>query len=97
MSEPSTLTATTTTLATIGGMLAAAYAVIALFFLKFWRRTGDRLFAFFAVSFFLLAVQRVALGLMREWGERSVPLYGLRLLAFLLIIAAIVDKNRGSR
>lgn len=85
---------TTATLATIAGALAAAFAVIALFFLRFWRRTGDRLFAFFALAFALLAVQRVLLGVLREWGERSVPLYGLRLVAFLLIIVAIIDKNR---
>lgn len=84
-----------TALATANGTLAAFDVVIALFFLKFWRRTRDRLFALFAIAFALLALQRVAFGLMREWGEASPLLYGLRLLAFLLILAAIVDKNRG--
>lgn len=84
----------TTALATANGALAAADAVIVLFFLRFWRRTGDRLFAFFAVAFGLLTVQRVTLGLMREWSEGSPLLYGLRLLAFLIILAAIIDKNR---
>jgi hypothetical protein len=84
-------------LAFASGALAAAYAVVALFFAKFWRRTHDRLFLLFAVAFGLLAAQRVVLGVMREWAERSVPLYGLRLLAFLIIIVAIIDKNRASR
>lgn len=83
-------------LATTAGFLAAGNLVAALFFLKFWRRTADRLFAFFAAAFALLAVQRVVLGVSREWAEESPWLYGLRLLAFVLIIVAIVDKNRSA-
>jgi hypothetical protein len=83
-------------LALASGALTSAYIVIALFFAKFWRRTHDRLFVLFASAFALLAVQRVVLGVVREWAERSVPLYGLRLIAFLIIIVAIVDKNRAA-
>ena len=86
-----------TLLAFLGGMVTLADFVIALFFVRFWTRTRDRLFAFFAVAFVLLGVQRIVLGVLREWGERSVPLYSLRLLAFVIIFAAIVDKNRASR
>jgi hypothetical protein len=84
-------------LAYLGGMVTLADFVIALFFLRFWSRTRDRLFAFFSLAFVLLGVQRIVLGVMREWGERSVPLYSLRLLAFVIIFAAIVDKNRANR
>ena len=42
----------------------------------------------------LLALQRLVLTSTGEWGERSLLVYGLRLLAFLLIVAAIVEKNR---
>ena len=75
--------------------LATLYAVIALFFLRFRRRTGDRLFTWFSAAFLLLSAQRFALTLAREWGEATLWLYGLRLLAFLLILLAIIDKNRG--
>ena len=69
----------------LSGALAMGYAVVALYFLKFWRQTHDRLFAWFAAAFVLLLVQRVALAV-------------LRLIAFLLIAIAIVEKNRaGSR
>ena len=84
----------------LSGALAAFYAVAGLFFLRFRARTGDRLFTYFAAAFFLLAGQRFALTLAREWGESTTWLYGLRLVAFVLIIVAIVDKNRdtaGSR
>jgi membrane-associated PAP2 superfamily phosphatase len=77
----------------IAGMLTMGYAVVALFFLKFWRQTRDRLFAFFALAFGLLMVQRFALAL---GGARvdAVWYYLLRLLAFLVIAFAIMDKNR---
>ena len=38
-----------------GGSFLAA-AVIALFFLRFWRDSGDRFFGFFALAFAILAV-----------------------------------------
>lgn len=79
------------------GMSAMACAVAALYFVRFWRVTGDRLFLVFAVSFFLMGVIRVGLGCAAELGlkadEHSVYLYSLRLVAYLLILAAIVDKN----
>ena len=78
----------------ISGLLAAGYAVAALYFLRFWRQTGDRLFAFFAASFALLLVQRVALALATDLIADAHWYYAVRLVAFLMIIIAIVDKNR---
>ncbi len=75
----------------ISGVLVAGYLVAALFFLRFRRETGDRLFLVFSVAFALLAVQRLALALTTR---DETLIYGLRLLAFLLILAAIIDKNR---
>ena len=80
--------------ALISGMLAAGYVVAGLFFAKFWRRTRDRLFLMFAAAFWLLAVQRVAIIVTASWLEDTTPLYILRLLAFFLILAAVIDKNR---
>lgn len=78
----------------VHGLLAAGYAVCALFFLKFWSRTCDRLFAMFAAAFALLAVHRVLAVLTYNWFGESVWLYVIRLVAFVLILVAIVDKNR---
>lgn len=80
----------------ISGALVMGYAVAALYFLKYWRRTHDRLFAFFAAAFVLLLVQRVALAM----GGTSIDAlwyYVLRLVAFVLIGFGIVEKNRSSR
>ena len=80
----------------VAGAIAMGYVVGGLFFLKFWRDVRDRLFLLFAVAFGLLAVQRVALALAAASPEATLPLYGLRLLAFLIIIAAVIDKNRSA-
>jgi len=44
------------------GAIAMASSVATLFFLRFWRQTGDPLFLFFAAAFVLDAASRVALG-----------------------------------
>jgi membrane-associated PAP2 superfamily phosphatase len=80
----------------VSGMLAAGYAVAALYFLKFWKQTGDRLFGFFAAAFGLLFLQRVALTLASDLVTDTAWYYAVRLLAFGLILVAIVDKNRGA-
>ena len=80
----------------LGGMLCTGYLVAALFFLRFWRDSRDRLFASFAAAFVLLALQRLLLALELSLMEDAVWSYVIRLLAFLLILFAIVDKNRGS-
>ena len=78
----------------ISGALVAGYLVAALFFLRFRRETGDRLFLAFSVAFAILAVQRVALALVPGSERSDTLIYCLRLFAFLLILAAIIDKNR---
>jgi len=77
-----------------GGMLAAGYAIAALLFLRFWRETRDRLFAFFAAAFALLTLQTTVLTLLGDRIDEPALMYVVRLLAYLLILAAIVDKNR---
>ena len=79
----------------VGGLLAAGYLVAAVFFLRFWRESGDRLFAMFAAAFVLLTLQRVLLALQVSLMEDEVWSYVIRLVAFLLILFAIIDKNRG--
>jgi hypothetical protein len=78
----------------MSGMLAAGYAVAALFFLRFWRRSGDRLFLFFATAFALLVVQRLGLSWVAFHDGATFGFYALRLVAFLVLLAGIVDKNR---
>jgi uncharacterized membrane protein len=78
----------------ISGALSMAYLVAAMFFLKFWMAARDRLFALFASAFALLSIQRLVLPYAPQHLEWLV--YLVRVLAFVLIIIAIVDKNRAS-
>ena len=79
------------------GALAMGYAAAALFFARFWRRTGGALFAWFGVAFVLLAAQRVMLVLIAEAPGAMPWSYTVRLLAFVLILAGIVAQNRAAR
>jgi hypothetical protein len=78
----------------LSGASVLAAAAIALFFLRFWRETGDRFFGFFALAFAVFAVNRLALVLLDPDDESRTWVYVARLAAFVLILVAIVDKNR---
>ena len=75
------------------GASTAGFAVAAIFFLRFWTRTRDQLFAAFASAFLLLSVERTLLFLTSGDQPQSV-IYILRLIAFCLIGVAILRKNR---
>ena len=81
----------------VSGAITMGYLVVGLFFLRFWRETRDRLFCIFAIAFWILGVQRLALAFTRHMAETGTGLYLVRLFAFLLILAAIIDKNRAPR
>lgn len=81
----------------IAGMIVMAYFVAGLFFLRFWMETRDRLFIMFALAFVILGLQRVVLALARQTSEDTTYLYVVRLFAFVLILVAIIDKNRSGR
>ncbi len=76
------------------GAIAMASVTVGLFFLRFWKDTGDRLFLFFAMSFLLEGLNRAALGLSRNPNEDQPFFYFVRFLSYVLILIAIVNKNR---
>ena len=78
------------------GVLVMGYLIVGLFFLRFWYESRDRLFGIFAAAFWLLALQRFLLVMLEQTTTDDVWLYALRLLAFVLILVAIVDKNRAA-
>ncbi len=81
----------------LGGAVAMGFAVAALFFLKFWRRTREGLFLAFSASFLLLALNQALLTLSGIPIEERSWLYLLRLAAFMLILAAMWWQNRRGR
>jgi hypothetical protein len=83
-----------TTVSFIHGAVSMGCAIVAMFFLRFWRQSADRLFLFFSVAFTTLAVDYVLLGLLSSASEWRIPVFVLRLCAFLVILLGIFDKNR---
>lgn len=79
------------------GAVAAGSLFAGLFFFRFWRQTRDRFFLYFAGSFWLESVNRVALALVERASEQEPLFYLVRLVAYGLILAAIWQKNRGRR
>jgi uncharacterized membrane protein len=79
------------------GAIAMASWVAGLFFLRFWRRTHDRFFGFFALAFWMMGLQRLVLTLLPHADEHLAAVYLLRLAGFVLILVAILDKNRARR
>jgi hypothetical protein len=76
------------------GFTVAGAWVSGLFFLRFWRESRDPLFGFFGAAFWLLAASWTLLALSSPTEESRPYIYALRLLAFVLIIAGMVVKNR---
>jgi hypothetical protein len=78
-------------------MLTMAGLVASLFFLRYWKVSGERLFAYFAVAFALLAVNWLVLAAIDPAFEARHLIYLIRLAAFIVMIVGIVDKNRVMR
>jgi membrane-associated PAP2 superfamily phosphatase len=80
----------------LSGAVALGFAVCALFFLRFWRRTREELFLAFALAFLLLGTGQTILALANIPTEERGSVYLIRLAAFLLILIAIYRKNRSA-
>jgi hypothetical protein len=80
----------------MSGATIALIVMVALHFLRYHRTTRDRLFLVFALAFFVLGVNRLALSFWED-DETRTYLYLVRLCAYLLILYGIWDKNRVRR
>jgi hypothetical protein len=78
----------------LSGVVVAGFLVAGLFFLRFWRKSGDGLFLAFAASFWLLGLNQALLTFSNASAEERSWLFLLRLFAFVLILVAIGLKNR---
>ena len=77
------------------GVIATSSLLAGLFFLKFWRETRDSFFLAFAASFTIEGLSRIAALFLFRPNEAGVWYYLVRLLAFLLLLFAILRKNYG--
>ena len=81
----------------LGGAISMGFAIAALLFLKYWKRTRDGLFLAFAAAFLLLGINQALLSVTNVPVEERSSLYLIRLAAFLIIIGALWAKNRETR
>ncbi|NJO12391.1 MAG: hypothetical protein HC872_01750 [Gammaproteobacteria bacterium] len=77
------------------GVIVTASLTAGALFLKFWRKTRDVLFLGFAAAFIIESVNRLAFLFLEQPNEGTPFVYIVRLFSYLLILAAIVQKNRG--
>jgi hypothetical protein len=75
------------------GAITLGFLVAAGFFVRFWRQTADRLFLAFAVAFVLFALNQALASWLTVVIEPASLIYGLRVLGFIIILGAIIDKN----
>jgi hypothetical protein len=82
----------------LSGALMLSFLIATAHFVRFWQRTSDRLFIYFAVAFSLLALNQLGLFLMGVEDELRGYVYVLRVSGFILILVGILGKNvSGSR
>lgn len=82
------------TISFLNGAVAMACIFAGIAFLAYWRDSRDRLFVFFAVGFWVFAVNLILIAAIDPGAEHRHWIYVLRLLAFALIAVGIIDKNR---
>ena len=82
----------------LDGVIMMAFCTAGFLFLRFWSRTRDRLFMLFSLAFWIMAVNRLMLAFTEHGNampnEHRAGLYFVRLVAFGIVLAAIIDKNR---
>lgn len=76
------------------GVIVTASLAASAFFLKFWRQTHDKLFLGFSAAFAIEGINRAAFLFLEHPNEGNPLIYMIRLFSYLLILAAIVNKNR---
>ena len=76
------------------GIIVTCSFIVAGFFAKFWRATRDLLFLGFAAAFMLEGLNRMAFLFLESPNAGDSSIYLVRLVSYLLILAAIAHKNR---
>ncbi|QOZ78745.1 hypothetical protein XH83_26990 [Bradyrhizobium sp. CCBAU 53351] len=77
----------------LSGATAFASFLASVHFLKFWRKSGDALFLFFAAAFAIDAVARFVLAVVQVTNASEPVFFIPRLITFGLIAFSIAGKN----
>lgn len=77
------------------GVIVTSSLTAGAFFLKFWKQTHDLLFLGFGAAFLIEGLNRAAFLFVEQPNEGNPVIYTIRLFSYLVILAAIINKNRG--
>jgi hypothetical protein len=77
------------------GVIVTSSLTAGAFFLKFWKQTRDLLFLGFGTAFIIEGANRAAFLFVDNPDEGNPVIYTIRLFSYLVILAAIINKNRG--
>ncbi|MFY9822699.1 MAG: DUF5985 family protein [Thermoanaerobaculia bacterium] len=80
----------------LNGVAAASSLAVGFVFLRLWYETRDLFFVLFSLAFWAMSLTWLALVWAAPASENQHYFYVGRLVAYLLIIAAILYKNRSS-
>lgn len=75
------------------GAIVFASVLVGLVFLRFYLRTRDRFFFYFACSFWIEGMNRLYSAVTDSFYTDSFGSYVVRLIAYGLILVAIWEKN----
>ncbi len=78
----------------LDGGAAMSCLAVAVFFARFWRESGDRLFVCLAAAFACFAINYSLLGLLPLADEWNGYAFGLRLVGFVAILMGVTLKDR---
>jgi hypothetical protein len=88
----------------LAGIATATFFASSLYFFKFWRASRDSFFYWFAIASALLGAERVLLlwllphnGIEQRPPEAQAWVYIARMLAYILLMWAVIQRNRAGR
>lgn len=76
------------------GVISTLSLVSAAFFIRFWRKTREWLFLAFGLAFLIEGLNRMSFLSLDDPQGGNIVAYSIRLVSYLLILAAIAHRNR---
>src|SRR5688572_11141526 len=77
----------------VSGVITCGYLVTAGLFFTLWRRKGDALLRAFTLAFALLALNQVLAAANVTPSEPTSLIYALRILGFVILLGALLERN----
>lgn len=80
----------------LDGIAFAGFLAVSVWFARAWLGSRDRLLLAFAIAFAIFAANRLVLVATDRADEAQTVVYLLRAAGFIVIILAVIDRNRSA-